>query len=212
MFRILSAAIECLSSAIFIIPAIIILQYAIFGQHNFKKFVAVLVFAFYLMAVFVVTGIPTAYTLRADLGFNVIPFIDIVNNPAGYIINTILNIILFMPMGFMLPVIWKEYHPAKKTVLMGLAVSVIIEVVQIFSFRLTDIDDLITNTTGTLAGYYIGKILSFRLPWDISCDGRNVSEKYEPVIILIVIFLIGFFLKPLVSNAVWDIVLSSQLW
>ena len=36
--------------------------------------------------------------------------------------------------------------------------------------------------------------------------------KYEPVIILIIVLLVKFFLKPLLSDTIWDIVLSGQLW
>ena len=115
-------------------------------------------------------------------------------------------------MGFLLPAIWKEYRPIKKTIFMGLLVSVIIELLQIFTFRLTDIDDLITNTLGTFLGYYCGKMFSFKLPFKTSANDENISTKCEPVIILIIIFLIAFFLKPLVSNEIWDVVLSSSLW
>lgn len=212
MVRLLSVAIECLSSVIFIIPAMIILQYALLKQYNLKKFMMVLIFAFYSMAVFSVVGIPTAYTARVDFSFNLIPLIDIVNSPVEYIKNTILNIILFMPMGFLLPVIWKEYYSAKETIVIGLAVSIIIEMLQIFTFRLTDIDDLITNTLGTFLGYYIGKTFSFKLPLKISADAKDISWKYEPVMVLTITFLIGFFLKPLVSNKIWDVVLSGPLW
>ena len=37
--------------------------------------------------------------------------------------------------------------------------SFTIEVLQLFTFRLTDIDDLIMNTLGTLLGYGIGAII-----------------------------------------------------
>lgn len=212
MMRLLSIGIECFSSMIFLIPAISILQYAIFKQHNFNKLIAVFIFAFYLMAVFSVTGTPTFYTLRLNLGFNFVPLVDIVNSPIAYIINTVLNIFLFMPMGFLLPSIWKEYRSVKKIAFIGFAMSATIEILQIFTFRLTDIDDLITNTIGSILGYRIGKNLSFKLPLKISANDKDISIKYEPAIIFAIIFLISFFLQPFVSNAIWDIVLSSQLW
>jgi len=212
MVRLLSVGIECFSSMIFIVPAIIILQYTVFKQRNFHKAFMVFIFAAYSMAVFSIVGIPTLYTLRIDFTFNFIPLIDIVNNPVEYIRNTILNIILFMPMGFLLPVIWKEYRSVKKTILTGLAVSITIELLQIFTFRFTDIDDIITNTLGTFFGYYLGKIFSFKLPWKIWADTENISAKYEPVIILVTVFFIAFFLKPLVSNELWNAVLSGSLW
>lgn len=212
MVRIISIGIDCFSSIVFIIPALIILHYALFKKHSLSKMFMVFIFAFYSMAVFSVTGIPTVYACRVDFAFNLIPLIDIFNSPAEYIKNTILNIILFMPMGVLLPAIWKEYRSIKKTVFMGMAVSIIIELLQIFTFRLTDIDDLITNTLGTFWGYCCGKMFLFKLPLKIAGNAENVSSKYEPIIILITVVLIAFFLKPLVSNKMWDILLSSPLW
>lgn len=212
MVRLLSVGIECFSSIVFLIPAVMILQYAVFKQRSFGKLFMVFLFAFYSMAVFSVTGIPTAYTWRVDFAFNLIPLIDIFNNPAEYIINTILNILLFMPMGFLLPAIWKEYRSIKKTIVMGLAVSILIELLQIFSYRLTDVDDLITNTSGTFFGYFFGKKVSFRLPFRIPANAEKKSAAYEPVIILAAVFLIAFLMQPFVSNTIWDIVLSGPLW
>lgn len=94
---------------------------------------------------------------------------------------------------------------------MGLALSASIEILQIFTFRLTDIDDLITNTAGTVIGYYIGKRFSFKLPLKLD-NNKEYLIQYEPFIILAVMFLIGVFLKPVVSNGIWDIVLSSSWW
>lgn len=212
MIRLLSVAIECLSSIVFLMPAMIGLQYVILKQYHFNKFIMVLIFALYSTAIFSVTGIPTAYTLETDFNCNLIPLIDIVHNPIDYIKNTILNIILFMPIGFLLPVIWKEYHSIRKTIFTGFTMSIAIELLQIFTFRLTDIDDLITNTLGTILGYHIAKICLVHLPVRICESNKNNSVKNEPVVILILTFLISFFLKPLVVNIMWDFVLSSSFW
>lgn len=59
MIRLLSIGIDCISSIIFVIPAVIILRYAIFRQRNFNQFIAVFIFALYSIAVFSVVGIPT---------------------------------------------------------------------------------------------------------------------------------------------------------
>lgn len=196
------------------IPVIAILQYFVFRQRGFGKFLMALVFAFYLIGVFFVTGIPTFDSLRIELHFQWIPLIDIVNDPVGYLKNTVLNIILFIPMGFLLPALWKEYRSFKATLFFGFCVTLMIEILQIFTFRLTDIDDLITNTLGTAAGYYLWKMSAKRIVKKPS-EGyvaNKMSGKYEPIIILAVMFLIHFFLKPLVLNAVWDMILSSSWW
>lgn len=211
MIRLLSIGIDCISSVIFVIPVLIILCYIILKQHNFNQFIAILVFALYSVAVFSVAGIPTAGTFKINFSFNLIPLADIVNSPFEYIKNTILNIILFIPIGFLVPVIWKNYRSVKTMFFMGLALSASIEILQIFTFRLTDIDDLITNTSGSVIGYYISK----KFPFQLTLQPANNKEyllKYEPVIILAVMLLTCIFLKPFVSNGIWDIVLSSSWW
>lgn len=215
MVHLLSIGIEIFSSVVFVIPAVLILQYAVLKQHSFSKMAAVMVFAFYLMAVFSAVGIPTVTSWNIDPHFNLIPLIDIVNSPLDYVRNTVLNIILFVPLGFLLPVIWKEYRSLRVIVFVGLGLSLLIEILQIFTFRLTDVDDLITNTAGTVVGYYTGGLFDFRLPIKLSEDDKNSYKKYgkyEPVVVLLIAFLIGFFLKPLVSNVIWEKVLSSALW
>lgn len=211
MLRFLSIGIDCISSIIFVIPAILVLQYLIFRQRNFNQFIEILVFSLYSIAVFTVVGIPTVGTFKVNLSFNLLPLIDIVNSPLEYIKNTILNIILFVPLGFLVPAIWKNYRSIKIMFLMGFALSVCIELLQIFTFRLTDIDDLITNTAGAVLGYYIGERCSFKLPLKVVDNTEDLMKK-EPVIILVVMLLIAVFLKPMVSNGIWDIVLSSLWW
>ena len=211
MIRFLSMGIDCLSSILFVIPAVMILQVVMFRKRNGKQWIAVLLFALYSTAVFSVVGVPAVGTFKVDFGFNLIPLIDIINSPLEYIKNTLLNILLFIPLGILVPAIWKNYRSVKMMFFMGLAVSVSIELLQIFTFRLTDIDDLITNTAGAVIGYHISKRFSFKLPFQ-SADNGEYRMRQEPFIILAVMLMIGIFLKPLVSNGLWDIVLSSAWW
>ena len=99
--RLLSIGIDCVSSAIFVIPALAILQCTIYRKWEFKPFCVKLIFAFYAIALFSVVGVPAVGTFQMDFGLNLIPFVDIVNSPFAYMKNTILNIILFIPMGFL---------------------------------------------------------------------------------------------------------------
>lgn len=212
MVRLISLGIEIFSSAVFVIPAVLIVQYAILKQRLFSKTAIIMIFTFYLMAFFSVVGIPSVFSWKVHPSFNLIPLIDIVNSPLDYIRNTVLNIILFMPLGFLLPAIWKEFRSLKIIALTGLSLSLFVEILQIFTFRLTDVDDLITNTAGCVAGYYIAKWFSFKLPWKLPEDEEGCRRVYEPVIILGTAFLITIFLKPIVSDFLWDKLLSSTLW
>lgn len=212
VFRLLSIGIDVLSALIFVIPVVYVLQYEVLRQRSFSKLAAVMIFTFYLVAMFSSTGIPTITSWKVQPEFNLIPLIDIVSSPLDYIKNTVLNIILFVPLGFLVPVIWKEYRSLRAVLLMGFALSLFIEVLQIFTFRLTDVDDLITNTAGTVSGYCVGKLLSFRLPWRLSEKGGSSYSKYEPVVIITAAFVIGLCLKPFVSNMIWEEVLGSAWW
>ena len=69
--------------------------------------------------------------------------------------NACLNVLLFVPFGFFLPVLWKEFRNAKKVFIAGFAMTSFIEIAQIFTGRTTDINDIITNIAVTLIGYLI---------------------------------------------------------
>lgn len=117
-------------------------------------------------------------------GYNFVPF-----DSMG--IGFVLNIIMCMPLGFLLPFIWKEYRKCTRTVFTGVMFSLLIEFTQIFNFRATDIDDLMTNTLGTLAGFLIWKgffkIFGDRLV--SASDGRYEAMKYILLAVAGVFFL-----------------------
>lgn len=212
MVRLLSFGIEVFSSVIFIVPAVLILQYVVLRQRSVSKMAAVLIFALYLMAVFSVAGIPTCHSANIDFSFNLIPLIDIVNSPIDYIRNTILNIILFVPIGILPPILWKEFRSVRCVAVTGLMLSLFIEILQIFTFRLTDVDDLITNTAGAVAGYYLSRRFLFKRSLRISKGEKSSRGRQEAFIIFALVFFVGFFLKPVVSDGIWEMVLSSPLW
>ena len=208
----LGFGIEVFSAVVFAVPVVFILRVLILKQRGFPKTAMLIIFALYLTAVFSVTGIPSVISWNRHPEFNLIPLLDIVNNPLAYIRNTLLNIVLFMPLGFLLPALWKKYRSLRMTAAAGFLLSLFIEILQIFSFRLTDVDDLITNTAGAVLGYCISRRIDFRLPFGIKEEESGKGSRWEPIILFGIVFLISFFLKPVLSNAIWDGVLESSLW
>ncbi|MBO4604740.1 MAG: VanZ family protein [Clostridiales bacterium] len=68
----------------------------------------------------------------------------------------LLNILLFVPFGFLLPTMAKCFRKMIVTGLLGFAVSILIETVQFFTgLGIFDADDLLNNTIGALAGYIL---------------------------------------------------------
>lgn len=69
-------------------------------------------------------------------------------------INFIGNAALFVPIGFCIPLFWRDVS-FRKVVLIALGISLFIELCQYPQARGTDIDDLWINTLGAAAGYGI---------------------------------------------------------
>ncbi|HEX5467376.1 MAG TPA: VanZ family protein [Candidatus Limnocylindrales bacterium] len=73
------------------------------------------------------------------------------------------NAALLMPMAFYLPVLWPRFRSARQVILAGLGASLAIELGQFavsffwlhYSYRTTDIDDVIANTFGVIVGALI---------------------------------------------------------
>lgn len=76
-----------------------------------------------------------------------------------FLIEKIPNIILFIPLGFFLPVVFKSNRKAYKTILITFALTFGIEFFQYFIGRLSDIDDIITNLLGGIIGFIVFKLL-----------------------------------------------------
>lgn len=74
-----------------------------------------------------------------------------------FLINFLGNIIMFMPIGFFIPLLWEISN--KKVIMIGSCSSLFIEVCQLFLRRGTDIDDLILNTIGVIFGLLVYQFL-----------------------------------------------------
>lgn len=68
--------------------------------------------------------------------------------------NIILNILMFVPFGFLLPFLSNKFHAFWKTYLAGFAFTFLIEIVQLVLRRgIFELDDLMNNTVGAMIGY-----------------------------------------------------------
>ena len=75
-------------------------------------------------------------------------------------INLAGNIVMFIPLGFFLPLIKESCIKFRKTILLTLAIICAVELIQLFTLAGSlDIDDLILNTIGSATGYLIQNII-----------------------------------------------------
>ena len=96
----------------------------------------------------------TAFPFRVNL----VPFVHLFDydNVRDIIWNIVGNMIMFIPTGIVLPVIYKKLDCFWKVVAVGALISLCIEILQLpFPSRASDVDDLILNTLGVAVGYGI---------------------------------------------------------
>lgn len=71
------------------------------------------------------------------------------------------NIVAFLPLGFLLPLIAARFRTLLPTLAAGLLVSLAFELIQLFTMLgEADVDDVILNVLGTVVGYSLLVLLS----------------------------------------------------
>lgn len=186
----LNKLVEILISLIILIPVFLMLHKARF--HNIGKTIAYFIFAVYLSAVYLFVGMPTLQFLRFDLSLTYIPFLPMVAD----LKNTALNVLLFVPLGLLLPFLWRRYSKLKNTLLFGIGLSLSIEILQILTYRATDINDVIANALGAVLGYFLFRIIARIIP----ATTEFARYKNDVSVILRVVFLVMFFVQPYLAT------------
>ncbi len=96
--------------------------------------------------------IPFSNTYHYITGTEHFPLIVIFNNIIG-------NILVLLPLGLLLPLLFRSYRKFSKTLRTVILSTVLVEVTQA-TFRIGqfDVDDIILNTFGGLLGYLLARI------------------------------------------------------
>ena len=206
MLPISDILIRSISGYVFIVPVIIL--YFLYlkksgRKQSFLHITSVFVFCYYLFGILTVTGIGYTSTISFRPRISLIPFFGMISGP----IETILNLVLFVPMGFFLPFLYKKYHHIKTVVLTGLLFSLSVEIVQMFDWGATDINDLIINTAGTCLGYWIYYLLSKILPnyFRKGVQSENANDIVEVFLFAFCTFIIMVTVQPWVIHSLLNI-------
>lgn len=189
MFRILSMCLDAAIAAVLLAPVFFILN--IYCFHNRNRASLYFLFAVYLSAMFAVVGLPDIRYIRFDPHFNFVPFRYMFSDS----LNSFLNVVLFFPMGLLLPLFWIRFQRLWITLLFGFQISFLIEVLQIFTYRASDINDLITNTFGTLLGWITARLVLRLFPAIHASENRN-----DVYIVCISAFAVMYFVQPFFAN------------
>lgn len=204
LIRFLGIGMDCLSSMLILTPLTLVILKLSGRRLVSRHTVCLLLYLCVLCGIYSVTGLPDIKYCSFDFTWNLIPMADVFHSPGQYV----LNILMFLPVGFLLPLLWDEYQDFRHVFGFCCFLTVFIEIAQVFTFRTTDIDDLLTNLLGAGIGYLLihlpaGK-LKLRLPLDID---RDYEEKHGQWVYLLVLFLQQFFWQPYFSAFFWDSIL-----
>ena len=194
--------IRSLSGYIFVVPWIVLYFWCL--KKSEKKqtpihIATVFVFCYYLIGILTMTGIGKLKSFSPEIVL--IPFLDMISGP----IDTVLNIVLFVPLGFFLPLLYKKYSRISNIALTGFLFSLSIEIVQMFGRGSTDINDLITNTVGASLGYFIYKWFVRIARKEVLAKFQNnkINDEIEVLLFIAYSFVIMVTIQPLViSNLV----------
>ena len=156
----LYSLVDVLSAAVVAVPLVWLFQ-RFRGERGWGRYVLSGLFVLYLCEMFDVVGIPAIQYIRWEPNISLIPFSD----ETGWLgVQRVLNAVMFAPFGFLLPVLWRGCRKWSVTTLAGFLLSLTIEILQMFCFRATDVDDLLMNTLGALLGYFLAWLF-FHKKW-----------------------------------------------
>lgn len=158
---------------------------------------AVALFGICLFSILWVCGVGTfadlwrGTSLRTMLNINLVPFDAHLNWTTWA-----LNVVLFVPLGLLLPCCWEGFDRIGHAALFGFLFSLAIELSQLLNFRVTDIDDLIANTLGAVVGCLIFLALRAVFPrwWERHLGPQTLEPRGNAAKDAAALFLGVFFL------------------
>lgn len=196
---IMDILIRSISGYVFVVPGVL-LYFGYLKKHSRKQtayhIVTAFIFCYYLIGILTMTGIGKLKPFAPKIV--IIPFADMINGP----IDTILNIILFFPLGFFIPLLYKTYNRISRVALISFSLSLSIEFIQMFGRGITDINDLITNTMGACLGYLIYGLFRKVIPDRLyeKFQTKQMNDSIEILFFAVYSFVIMITIQPILIS------------
>ena len=114
-------------------------------------------------------------------------------------LNVLLNIALFMPLGFLLPLLAQKFKNGLVMLITGFGGSLLIELTQLALGRgMFDVDDLFTNTLGAMLGWALIMVITTVVKRPNNWGKRTCAYSTIPLSFILALALIfgGYALKP----------------
>ena len=177
-----------LCGAVVSLPLVLVYIFVCDRERAKRRWGWMVLLTLYLNAMYIVIGVPGVQYICWDPTLNLIPFQDF---SARNMEGMVLNAIMFAPLGFLLPAYFERYRHWGRTLAAGFLTSLTVELIQLFTFRATDVDDLIMNTLGTLVGFLLAKLVLRRR----TAVYRGKKDWLELVIVNGIVLLVIVFIQ-----------------
>lgn len=144
----------------------------------FALYIAGLVYFLFFAEMLDRTGIERSYR------YNLIPFREIrrfivyadLLGPMAVISNLFGNIVIFMPFGFLVPILGRKKRNFWFASLLSFALSLTVECIQLVTRTgCFDVDDIFLNTIGGMLGYLVYALVQRKR--DRDADARRLKER-----------------------------------
>lgn len=188
MENILLILLDKLCGAVVSLPLVLVYIFVCDRERAKRRWGWMVLLTLYLNAMYIVIGVPGVQYICWDPTLNLIPFQDF---SARNMEGMVLNAIMFAPLGFLLPAYFERYRHWGRTLAAGFLTSLTVELIQLFTFRATDVDDLIMNTLGTLVGFLLAKLVLRRR----TAVYRGKKDWLELVIVNGIVLLVIVFIR-----------------
>lgn len=187
MENLLLELLDKLCGAMVSLPLVLIYIFVVDRERAKRKWGWMALLTLYLNAMYIVIGVPGVQYIVWDPTLNLIPFQDF---STSNIMGMVLNMVMFAPLGFLLPAYFERYRHWGRTLAAGFLTSLTVELVQLFTFRATDVDDLIMNTLGTFVGFLLAKLI-FRHRTALYRGRKDWLELIvvNAIILLVIVFI-----------------------
>lgn len=193
-----------------IVPLItVMIVFGVLKKTGIKKSLLIALFTLYIAKMLDLVGVPYAQQCGWHPVINLIPFGDLFKESFSFfsIFQFVANIALFIPLGILLPMIWTSFRKLSSTTIAGALLSICIELIQLFSFRVTAVDDLLMNTLGTVIGYLTISTIAKKY-WNKDCDEVKLIQKHDCIELLFVVVLVFcavLFVTYIISSQIYSL-------
>lgn len=156
MGEVLGLFVDWLGGVLVTVPLALIFVFGFDRPRAKRRWFWMVLLTVYLSVLYVVIGVPDWRYITWDPTVNLVPFQDFTpENLRGMALNAA----MFAPLGFLLPAYFDRYRSFVPTLDAGILTSLTVELIQLFTFRATDADDLIMNTLGVIVGFLLSKLI-----------------------------------------------------